>query len=197
MSSIFTDTEQFKSSWLVLKRDFQGEGERRRCWTMTWHHLATGTYFKHPWIWILLIHNSGVMTTLMKNIWLPQPLCHTHTAMCLVEARSSWFQVSWSNRLVLKSGELILAFAGLTSLKLETSTSYQLSKVKTDTGLVDRGEILSPLITSYCICLWHILDKMFNLNEIIREGSLQTGNKEEFFLMMPVPDAHFSKLMQR
>ena len=44
---------------------------------------------------------------------------------------------------------------------------------------------------------FYFLDKMFVLNEIIREGSLQTGNKEEFFLMMPVPDAHFSKLMQR
>ena len=52
---------------------------------------------------------------------------------------------------------------------------------------------------SLCVILqflFYLLDKMFVLNEIIREGSLQTGNQEEFFLMMPVPDAHFSKLMQ-
>ena len=42
-----------------------------------------------------------------------------------------------------------------------------------------------------------IIDKMFNLTEIMREGSLQTGNKEEMFMLMPVPDAHFSKLMAR
>ena len=46
------------------------------------------------------------------------------------------------------------------------------------------------------INIFHSIDKMFSLSEIIREGSLQTGNKEEFFLMMPVPDTHFSKMMQ-
>ena len=38
---------------------------------------------------------------------------------------------------------------------------------------------------------------MFTLKEIMTEGSMQTGGKEEFFLLMPVSDAHFSKLMQR
>ena len=42
-----------------------------------------------------------------------------------------------------------------------------------------------------------ITDKMFTLAEIIKEGSLQTDHKEQFLLLMPVPESHFSKLMQR
>ena len=87
-----------KKPWLVVRRVIQREGCRRRCWTMTWHHLATGTYFKHQEIWILRTYNSGVMIIMMKNIWQPQHLCHTHTAMCLVEARHSWFSSKFKNK---------------------------------------------------------------------------------------------------
>ena len=38
---------------------------------------------------------------------------------------------------------------------------------------------------------------MFSLAEFIKEGSLQTGNREEFYLLMPVPESHFSDLMTR
>ena len=38
---------------------------------------------------------------------------------------------------------------------------------------------------------------MFSLAEIMKEGSLQTNNTEEFILLTPVPEAHFSELMAR
>ena len=47
----------------------------------------------------------------------------------------------------------------------------------------------------YCVNLIISADKMFSLGEFIKEGSIQTGNREEFYLLMPVPESHFSDLM--
>ena len=60
---------------------------------------------------------------------------------------------------------------------------------------VEQGKQIGVYILCSSVTL--IIDKMFNLTEIMKEGSLQTGNKEEMFMLMPVPDAHFSKLMKR
>ena len=45
-----------------------------------------------------------------------------------------------------------------------------------------RRYLLSKVIKSLGVHLYlFVLDKMFNLSDIIREGSIQLGNREEFF----------------
>ena len=41
------------------------------------------------------------------------------------------------------------------------------------------------------------LEKMFSLTELMKEWSLQTQNKEEFILLTPAPELHFSNLLSR